>query len=87
MTACVPNLEGYIHFKSTYVIGQRVGNRPIMMGLMTGETALVFSLGKPLGNLQKAKEFVQPKISWCFCTFVPPLDPLLVFSIVIKQEC
>ena len=38
------------------MIGQPVANRPIMIGLLTGDTAIIFLLGKPLGNLKKAKK-------------------------------
>ena len=38
------------------MIGQPVANRPIMIGLLTSDTAITFLLGKPVGNLQKAKK-------------------------------
>ena len=60
------------------MIGQPVANRPIMIGLLTSNTTITFSLGKPVRNLHKAgKKFAQPKIRQCVGTVAPPLDPPL----------
>ena len=43
-------------FKNTCVIGQPDTNRPILIGLLTSDTAIKFSSGKPVGNLDKSIE-------------------------------